>query len=66
MAYGVRKKKGLSMNANLVSCLYGSDLRKIDAQIRCTSLVLGIFSRPGEKEDSWEEKKIKRDQMKSR
>ena len=46
------------------SCLYDSDLRKIDAQIRCNKSSLGIF-RSGEKEDSWKyEKKIKEIRMK--
>ena len=38
------------------SCLYDSDLRKIDAQIRCNKSSLGIFC-PGEKEDYMEVRK---------
>ena len=44
MAYGVRKKKGCQWMQIWFSCLYDSDLRKIDAQIRCNKSSLGIFS----------------------
>ena len=63
MAYGVGKKKGCQWMQIWFSCLYDSDLRKIDAQIRCNKSSLGIF-RPGEKEDTWKyEKKIKEIRM---
>ena len=35
VAYGVGKKKGCQWMQIWFSCLYDSDLRKIDAQIRC-------------------------------
>ena len=44
MVYGVRKKKGCQWMQIWFSCLYDSDLRKIDAQIRCDKSSLGIFS----------------------
>ena len=44
VAYGVGKKKGCQWMQIWFSCLYDSDLRKIDAQIRCNKSSLGIFS----------------------
>ena len=56
VAYGVGKKKGCQWMQIWFSCLYDSDLRKIDAQIRCNKSSLGIF-RPEEKEDYMEVRK---------
>ncbi len=56
MAYGVGKKKGCQWMQIWFSCLYDSDLRKIDAQIRYNKSSLGIFC-PGEKEDYMEVRK---------
>ena len=39
------------------SCLYDSDLRKIDAQIRCNKSSLGIFFVQKKKEDYMEVRK---------
>ena len=43
VAYGVGKKKGCQWMQIWFSCLYDSDLRKIDVQIRCNKSSLGIF-----------------------